>query len=154
MSQREAAERAGVAKRTYLAWENAKTGITWKNLERVADALGCSEDWLVVGDAIHDSPRTETSVAFGTGSGKTHAAMLARMEADITALRSEVAGLTHLLTSLTQRTTSRLLEELGTPDHAPDAPSPGSSQRAKDATTGSGATRRARTRRSAQTTDE
>lgn len=51
LTQREAAERIGVSKRGYLAWERAESNITAGHLDALLEVLDISEDWIRAGSA-------------------------------------------------------------------------------------------------------
>lgn len=58
MPQQVIADRVGVTLRAYQAWE-AGGGIAWANYERLAEALGVTEEYILYGESGKSNPSTQ-----------------------------------------------------------------------------------------------
>ena len=59
MRQTELAERLGVSERTITSWESGETRPAWPNLERLAEELEVSIDWLLRDEEGDTGPKLE-----------------------------------------------------------------------------------------------
>lgn len=66
------ARRVGVSPSSYSAYENGKRGLTWRNAERFASALGVDAWWLFKGEQLQlvkPAPSAGIPIDFHVGAG-------------------------------------------------------------------------------------